>query len=101
MSLPTRECGLKFYGSTVVHYGDTVAPHAGVWIEIRNRFVIFVIISSLPTRECGLKYLLPPLASDRTTVAPHAGVWIEILRDFLFCSISFVAPHAGVWIEIP
>ena len=35
---------------------DTVAPHAGAWIEIYLSFV----------------YILVPI------VAPHAGAWIEI-----------------------
>ena len=56
LSLPLRECGLKF-----VDFSD------------RNRQV-----TSLPLRECGLKYysyIFPPVT---LCVTPLAGVWIEI-----------------------
>ena len=35
-SLPTRECGLKFYNPHNNICYDTVTPYAGVWIEIKN-----------------------------------------------------------------
>ena len=57
MSLPTRECGLKYYAKPPTMVADVVTPYAGVWIEIS--FITSAtssMISSLPTRECGLKY---------------------------------------------
>ena len=77
-SLPTRECGLKFY----IIYTDifllTVTPYAGVWIEI-----FF----------CQGK-------TSKLTVTPYAGVWIEISMLTPVVFIVLVTPYAGVWIEI-
>ena len=58
-------------------YDETVAPHAGAWIETCH------VMSS----------------SDGARVAPHAGAWIEtaLRRVESFC--LGVAPHAGAWIE--
>ena len=57
LSLPSRERGLKSFG-TVVRVGfDIVAPFAGAWIEIsissKRRDEGF---PSLPSRERGLKF---------------------------------------------
>ena len=79
MSLPSRECGLKFsiegvqnliakvtplagvwieiahFRSFPSHSG--VTPLAGVWIEIEVKPIILAsTLRSLPSRECGLKY---------------------------------------------
>ena len=83
LSLPLRECGLK-YTSYIDHKGGiavtpfagvwieidyenfinhfyTVTPFAGVWIEIITiKFVLSVAALSLPLRECGLKCTHPP-----------------------------------------
>ena len=77
-SLPTRECGLKFFTSKHFLQNLPVAPHAGVWIEIKS-----------------FRH-----KNRRKNVAPHAGVWIEISRFITSDNMSSVAPHAGVWIEI-
>ena len=58
-SLPTRECGLKYFMNYELTCGDIVTPYAGVWIEILT--------------DTTLK-------SD-AIVTPYAGVWIEILRE--------------------
>ena len=56
---------------------ETVAPHAGAWIET-------------PLSDDDIRKLL---------VAPHAGAWIET-RVQIFKLLNFyVAPHAGAWIE--
>ena len=55
-SLPSWECGLKYF-----NYMDA-------YIDCR----------SLPTRECGLKSLAHGYLLLVAHVAPHAGVWIEI-----------------------
>ena len=56
MSLPTRECGLKYYAGAITKIPPRVTPYAGVWIEIppHKRF------------------------SARVLVTPYAGVWIEM-----------------------
>ena len=56
MSLPTRECGLKFLLFDEVKPKHLVTPYAGVWIEI---FVVLIL-------------------KRRSNVTPYAGVWIEI-----------------------
>ena len=56
VSLPSRECGLKFTVLTVLPPVVLVTPFAGVWIEITSSAGIW----------CG------------TDVTPFAGVWIEI-----------------------
>ena len=56
LSLPSRECGLKYDGEKVADDAHVVTPFAGVWIEI-----VKAILS----------------AQDRG-VTPFAGVWIEI-----------------------
>ena len=53
----TQGCGLKSPSIHRKHKNPTVAPHAGVWIEIE------------------INKSLDALGA----VAPHAGVWIEIL----------------------
>ena len=58
---------------------QSVAPHAGAWIEIT----------------------VLPIGRHPMPVAPHAGAWIEILRRRARSAESCVAPHAGAWIEIP
>ena len=78
MSLPTRECGLKFIS-------PILSEHSG---------------PSLPTRECGLKFVTNRTIIVMHSVAPHAGVWIEISLVGNHFLPNSVAPHAGVWIEI-
>ena len=78
LSLPSRECGLKFpnlerWSCTCGHslrgsvdWNDKilchviccwVTPFAGVWIEIGfNLHAVTTSYTSLPSRECGLKY---------------------------------------------
>ena len=78
VSLPTRECGLKLDIVLYLIFNSSVAPHAGVWIEM------------LPCEYADCRY----------PVAPHAGVWIEIKTTQKASRLQIVAPHAGVWIEI-
>ena len=56
MSLPSRECGLKYSAVSESAVSESVTPLAGVWIEIYD------------------------LQTSRTkqSVTPLAGVWIEI-----------------------
>ena len=57
---------------------ETVAPHAGAWIE---------------THDPGGDHL-------HELVAPHAGAWIETVGEGRIEAVeASVAPHAGAWIE--
>ena len=79
---------------------ETVAPHAGAWIETKNQ----------------------PYEAPFFEVAPHAGAWIETIVCTLITILplmshptrvrglkldksgdtgneAIVAPHAGAWIE--
>ena len=58
MSLPLRECGLKFWFRSNSLQAVPVTPLAGVWIEI-----IFYL------EQIKIRYHVTPLA----------GVWIEML----------------------
>ena len=99
LSLPTRECGLKYSITTFSVSGQP----------------------SLPTRECGLKCTLStkdvlkfghslrgsvdwntclPSGRHWKHVTPYAGVWIEILIHLIHSDTRRVTPYAGVWIEI-
>ena len=77
-SLPVRECGLKYYGDRFNFTNEIVTPCAGVWIEISQTIIIGVFWA----------------------VTPCAGVWIEILQSTPPLIPGTVTPCAGVWIEI-
>ena len=122
VSLPTRECGLKYgvagrptRGILVTPYAGVwieiqlvseikrmglVTPYAGVWIEIASIFFIPPFHLSLPTRECGLKFICFLHRLSDHVVTPYAGVWIEIVKKGWDKSGHIVTPYAGVWIEI-
>ena len=56
MSLPTWECGLKYFYTHLIFLITHVTPYMGVWIEISAPSLLFFSSSmSLPTWECGLK----------------------------------------------
>ena len=78
LSLPSRECGLKFVNLYCHLFPTLVTPFAGVWIEIED------IEKMVKT----------------TLVTPFAGVWIEIGQKNHRRGYQGVTPFAGVWIEI-
>ena len=57
LSLPSRECGLKFRDGWEEMLGVLVTPFAGVWIEIN----------------------MTDIQNAYQGVTPFAGVWIEIV----------------------
>ena len=57
LSLPSRECGLKFFAFFAPSFSIDVTPFAGVWIEIISEYY--------------------DIGND--VVTPFAGVWIEII----------------------
>ena len=68
---------------TISSYGgydivEDVAPHAGAWIETNYGHYFFKRMESHPTRVRGLKPLIKSRGVTRVIqVAPHAGAWIE------------------------
>ena len=79
---------------------QSVAPHAGAWIETSNfRKILNNALWSHPTRVRGLKHLVLRDVSQPGAVAPHAGAWIETVPALAFEGAPRVAPHAGAWIE--
>ena len=78
LSLPTRECGLKFRHLSRQEPRISVTPYAGVWIEIRQLMNV----------------------EQPKQVTPYAGVWIEIRQLMNVEQPKQVTPYAGVWIEI-
>ena len=77
-SLPSWECGLKYFPVEWETTINKVAPLVGVWIEMMYKEILTIY----------------------SVVAPLVGVWIEIM---FICTIegnTIVAPLVGVWIEI-
>ena len=77
-SLPSRERGLKCRREYAHHSNRKVAPFAGAWIEIGEKYYTLTIRS----------------------VAPFAGAWIEIISALTDAGMLVVAPFTGAWIEI-
>ncbi len=78
VSLPSRECGLKFMKDDAKKEEPEVTPFAGVWIEIMMLPDPLGGMGSLPSRECGLKSFKCTSFEQFRLVTPFAGVWIEI-----------------------
>ena len=79
---------------------ETVAPHAGAWIETGCLLSSDTTVrESHPTRVRGLKLVLLTRAGASCPVAPHAGAWIETIYIAVLGGADAVAPHAGAWIE--
>ena len=93
---------------------ETVAPHAGAWIETsiiligqtelgvshptrvrglkqRHRDFVFDVDTSHPTRVRGLKQLTRGTLERLRDVAPHAGAWIETTNSDQLPSISMTS----------
>ena len=122
VSLPTRECGLKYgvagrptRGILVTPYAGVwieiqlvseikrmglVTPYAGVWIEIASIFFIPPFHLSLPTRECGLKYDIHCPPSPLLVSLPTRECGLKFICFLHRLSDHVVTPYAGVWIEI-
>ena len=61
---------------------ETVAPHAGAWIETPSSLGSHQKANgSHPTRVRGLKQHRELTIFDRIQVAPHAGAWIETKKS--------------------
>ena len=100
MSLPSRECGLKFRLFRTPQTVIFVTPLAGVWIEIGDSEKISQAMQSLPSRECGLKLCGNGhrAGSERSLPSRECGLKFALSMGSI-CD-STVTPLAGVWIEM-
>ena len=98
-SLPSWECGLKFWRSRYRKEVIRVAPFVGVWIEINAGRSSKRQQESLPSWECGLKLIIWLSGKFRCCRSLRGSVdWNHILQHIMMTII--VAPFVGVWIEI-
>ena len=99
MSLPLRECGLKFL-SFCFHLWLLVSlPLRECGLKFQILKVGLIHYTSLPLRECGLKSLISLPRQWSNCHSPCGSVdWNTNKQGEVFS--SFVTPLAGVWIEI-
>ena len=122
LSLPSRECGLKYNlhqligvikghslrGSVDWNHRTSILNHTVYSHSLRgsvdwNREEPTseqIEALSLPSRECGLKLQTERFTTAVWPVTPFAGVWIEIWRGKKMAKKIKVTPFAGVWIEM-
>ena len=77
-SLPTRECGLKYFPLNLYQMYHLSLPTRECGLKCQYVKMTVDSALSLPTRECGLKYDEKDRICIRINVTPYAGVWIEI-----------------------
>ena len=82
LSLPSRECGLKFISLFAELMADTSLPSRECGLKFAGPYTILFAFKSLPSRECGLKYVQRVIDIAVVCVTPFAGVWIEIGINF-------------------
>ena len=80
---------------------ETVAPHAGAWIETSSTSRLQGKENVAPHAGAWIETMARSDAYADSTVAPHAGAWIETSysRQLPLIRGMRVAPHAGAWIE--
>ena len=98
-SLPMRERGLKYIEDWLRLRGNTVAPHAGAWIEMSQGRRLSECGGSLPMRERGLKLVCDHVNRVNRVSLPMRERGLK-LRASITDTDCQVAPHAGAWIEI-
>ena len=81
LSLPLRECGLKFQNEKFRDLMSGSLPLRECGLKCSNWWLFGMWLLSLPLRECGLKF--PEFYGDENLpgVTPLAGVWIEIAKQ--------------------
>ena len=101
MSLPLRECGLKWTKDFRRGRRIIVTPLAGVWIEIAYEVTeITEAAESLPLRECGLKLFDRLFRRSDIWSLPLRECGLKCVDSVHFAWDRYVTPLAGVWIEI-
>ena len=78
VSLPVRECGLKFAHLFSADFVIPSLPVRECGLKLLSEREKQPLLPSLPVRECGLKYLRITVRNPHHGVTPCAGVWIEI-----------------------
>ena len=78
---------------------QSVAPHAGAWIETRRTAAPRPRLQRRPSRRGVDRNERAPDERLGALVAPHAGAWIETGAASTATAAAAVAPHAGAWIE--
>ena len=101
MSLPSWECGLKYFWSIWRALQMMSLPSWECGLKWERSTAPTDLPWSLPSWECGLKFLFRLYWLWVYSVAPFVGVWIEITTHIKLRYIpTYVAPFVGVWIEI-
>ena len=100
MSLPSRECGLKYKLYIYDDVSEYVTPLAGVWIEICYKLLQNVRPDVTPLAGVWIEICTSAILHRLFIVTPLAGVWIEIMKYTDRCRKNTVTPLAGVWIEM-
>ena len=78
LSLPVRECGLKFSDFKEYYVSEMSLPVRECGLKFAQTEKSVNINLSLPVRECGLKFAQTEKSVNINLVTPCAGVWIEI-----------------------
>ncbi len=100
-SHPSRVCGLKSLTFVNESSGSSVAPFAGVWIEIvMQSGYRYPNPQSHPSRVCGLKLIQLDIQRVAPESHPSRVCGLKSLDVLLRHSPELVAPFAGVWIEM-
>ena len=100
MSLPLRECGLKFFKVLIYCILDfRHSPCGSVDWNCSNRISSTIIVVT-PLAGVWIEILFRYHHNKFLCVTPLAGVWIEINKSCTIRTCLTVTPLAGVWIEI-
>ncbi len=99
-SLPSWECGLKFFSSLVENYLEDVTPLVGVWIEIYGLWTMILCHTVTPLVGVWIEISKSSYSASFVIVTPLVGVWIEISSPLCSGLCVLVTPLVGVWIEI-
>ena len=101
-SLPSRECGLKFF-----HHNQPYIPalrhslHGSVDWNDTVKLCFFLFRWSLPSRECGLKLAIKDSQGSASLGhSLHGSVDWNINKNGCLLGKEVVTPFTGVWIEI-
>ena len=100
LSLPSRECGLKFLRQPYQGFSEIVTPLAGVWVEIFLRLDSHLPDFVTPLAGVWVEMDWIKVCICGAVVTPLAGVWVEILCRKSGNIACPVTPLAGVWVEI-
>ena len=100
VSLPSRECGLKFSSCPKEWWWPVSLPSRECGLKLNQINAVYQrAMMSLPSRECGLKYMNESTVAMALSHSLRGSVdWNAGERPYIYTFI--VTPFAGVWIEI-